>query len=181
LQQPSRRQVYAQILAPFKPDNGDLLSALHAVQDRFGWVDREGVDAVSRTLRLNASVVFGALSYYAEFRTSPPARLTVQWCSGPACRLKGGDDVRRAFETVLGLGMEQVSADGALGLHVQQCDGSCESAPLVWMLRTDEEEHPDGPYAPLEHHRGEVVGPLTVSGAIGLARSLAAERGVSGT
>ncbi len=173
LESTTRRAIYQEILAPFKPDNGDLLSALHAVQDRFGWVDRDGVDAVARKLRLNASTVFGALSFYAEFRTSPPARLIVQWCSGPACRLKGGDNIRRALETALGLGMEEVSADGALGLHVQQCDGSCESAPCLWMLRLHEEA--GGPYAALQHHRGEVLGPLTVSDAIVLARSLATE------
>jgi NADH:ubiquinone oxidoreductase subunit E len=175
LESTSRRAIYEQILAPFQPNNGDLLSALHAVQECFGWVDRESVDAVSRKLRLNASTVFGALSFYAEFRTSPPARLTIHWCSGPACRLKGGDNIRRALETVLGLGMEEVSPDGAIGLHVQQCDGSCEASPCLWMLRRD--EHGDGPYEALQHHRGEVVGPLTVSDAITLARSLKAGGG----
>ena len=71
-----------------------------------GWVSREGVDAVAKQLQMNASFVFGAVSFYAEFRTTPPAELTVHWCSGPACRLKGGDNIRRALEEVLGFGME---------------------------------------------------------------------------
>jgi NADH:ubiquinone oxidoreductase subunit E len=172
VEQTNRRQRHREILAPFKPNNGDLLAALHAVQDEYGWVDREGVDAVARRLRLSASTVFGALSFYAEFRTSPPAQQTIHWCSGPACRLKGGDSIRRVLETVLGLGMEEVSADGRLGLHVQQCDGSCESAPLVWVQH--QSEHARGPFAQLAHHRGEVVGPLRVADAVQLARSLAA-------
>jgi NADH:ubiquinone oxidoreductase subunit E len=163
---------YRQILEPFKPDDGDLLGALHAVQEAFGWISVDGVDAVARQLHLNASQVFGAVSFYAEFRTTAPAELTVQWCSGPACRLKGGDNIRRVLETVLGFGMEDKSADGRLGLHVQQCDGSCESAPLVWLNRQSD-HHASGPFAPLQAHRGEVVGPLRVADAVNLARSLA--------
>lgn len=165
-----RRQRYREILKDFKNGDGDLLDALHAVQHEFGWVSREGVDAVARQLRMNAAAVFGAVSFYAEFRTTPPAALTIQWCSGPACRLKGGDNIRRAIETVLDTGMESTTPDGRLGLHVQQCDGSCASAPLVWLRR--EAEHGHGPYGPLEAERGEVVGPLSVASAVHLARKL---------
>jgi NADH-quinone oxidoreductase subunit E len=172
MEQTDRRERLAQVLAPFEPNNGDLLAALHAVQDEFGWVGRDGVDAVGRQLDLPAAFVFGALSFYAEFRASPPAALTVHWCSGPACRLKGGDNIRRAFETVFGFGMENASPDGRIGLHVQQCDGSCESAPLVWLQRQG--GHTEGPFGTLSHHRGEVAGPLRVTDAIELARALAA-------
>ena len=165
-----RRERYREILKEFKSGDGDLLDALHAVQREFGWISREGVDAVARQLRMQAAAVFGAVSFYAEFRTSPPAALTVQWCSGPACRLKGGDNLRRVIETILGVGMEGMTPDGSIGLHVQQCDGSCESAPLVWLRR--ETEHGHGPFEPLEDDRGEVVGPLTVAGAATLARKL---------
>jgi NADH:ubiquinone oxidoreductase subunit E len=169
--EPDARTRYREILAPFRPRNGDLLAALHAVQDADGWVSRAGVDAVARQLELNASFVFGAVSFYAEFRTTPPADLTVHWCSGPACRLKGGDNIRRALETVLGFGMENRSADGRLGLHVQQCDGSCDRAPMLWLQHAAHGEA-EQPFAALERHRGRVVGPLRVADAITLARGL---------
>jgi NADH:ubiquinone oxidoreductase subunit E len=175
MQNADQRERYRQILQQFKPANGDLLAALHAVQDELGWVSRDGVEAVARQLELPAAFVFGAVTFYAEFRTSPPAGLTVHWCSGPACRLKGGDNIRRALESVLGFGMEGESADGAIGLHVQQCDGSCANAPLVWLQR--QQAHAEGPFATLAHHRGEVVGPLRVADAIELARRLAGQQG----
>jgi NADH:ubiquinone oxidoreductase subunit E len=167
-----RRQRYPEILKDFKAGDGDLLAALHAVQREFGWVPRDGVDAVARQLRMHAAAVFGAVSFYAEFRTTPPAALTIEWCSGPACRLRGGDNIRRAIESVLDTGMESTTPDGRLGLHVQQCDGSCESAPLVWLRRENERGH--GPFEPLEDDRGEVVGPLSVADAVTLARRLKA-------
>ncbi|MGI8550432.1 MAG: NAD(P)H-dependent oxidoreductase subunit E [Dehalococcoidia bacterium] len=172
MQDSARRQRYREILKDFKSGNGNLLEALHAVQHEFGWISREGVDAVARQLRMNAAAVFGTVSFYTEFRTNPPADVTVHWCSGPACRLKGGDNIRRAMEAVLETGMESKTADGRVGLHVQQCDGSCASAPLIWLRR--EGEHTEGPFAPLESERGEIVGPLRVADAITLARKLKA-------
>ena len=170
MQDSARRQRLRELLKGFQPNHGNLLEALHAVQHEFGWIPREGVDAVARQLRMNVTAVFGALTFYTEFRTTPPARLTIQWCSGPACRLKGGDNIRRALETVLAIGMESTTPDGRIGLHVQQCDGGCQSAPLVWLRRDG--EHTEGPYAPLANERGEVRGPLRVADAITLARAL---------
>jgi len=104
---------------------------------------------------MNASAVFGALSFYSEFRTTPPARNRLDWCSGPACRLKGGDNVRQVFETVWGLPMEGETADRELELHLGQCNGTCEHAPQVWF-------------------NGKVHGPLTISDAVEMARRLKA-------
>ncbi len=144
---------YRELLDGFQPDQGDLLAALHAIQHEFGYIPTDSVPEVAKKLRMNASAVFGALSFYAEFRTTPPPTTTVMWCSGPACRLKGGDNIRLAFETVLGVGMEGETPDGELGLHLGQCNGTCEVAPQIWL-------------------NGVVRGPLRVADAVELARRL---------
>src|SRR5438067_10363483 len=144
---------YRELLDPFQPNQGDLLAALHTLQHAFGYVPTDAVPEVAKQLRMNASAVFGALSFYSEFRTTPPPRTTVMWCSGPACRLKGGDNIRLVFETVLGIGMEGETPDKELGLHLGQCNGTCECAPQIWL-------------------NGTVYGPLTVSDAVEMARRL---------
>lgn len=144
---------YRELLDGFQPDQGDLLAALHAIQHEFGYIPTDAIPVVAKQLRMNASAVFGALSFYAEFRTTPPPNVSVMWCSGPACRLKGGDNIRLAFETVLGVGMEDETADGELGLHLGQCNGTCEVAPQIWL-------------------NGVVRGPLRVADAVELARRL---------
>jgi NADH:ubiquinone oxidoreductase subunit E len=114
----ARVKRYRELLQPFQPDQGDLLAALHAVQHEFGFVPTDAIGEVARALRMNASAVFGALSFYSEFRTTPPPKNTLAWCSGPACRLKGGDNIRLVFETVWGVAMEGETPDGELGLHL---------------------------------------------------------------
>jgi len=152
---------YREILKPFKPDRGDLLGALHAIQHEFGYVPADAVREVARQLRMPEATVFGTLSFYAEFRTTPPPANTIMWCSGPACRLKGGDLIRLALETTLGIGMEGETPDREIGLHLGQCNGTCDCAPQIWF-------------------NGRVVGPLQVADAIELARALlAGERDIA--
>jgi len=144
---------YRELLKPFEPDKGDLLAALHALQHEYGFVPSDAIPEVAKKLRMNASAVFGALSFYSEFRTTPPPKNMVMWCSGPACRLKGGDNIRLVFSTIWGIEMEGETPDGELGLHLGQCNGTCEAAPQIWL-------------------NGDVRGPLRVSDAVEMARKL---------
>jgi len=167
-----QRAQYRQLLQEFKPDSGHLLAALHKIQHHFGYIPPDAVNAVGAQLRMPAAAVFGAISFYSEFRTTPPPEVLINWCSGPACRNKGGEDIRRVIEAVLALPMEANSADERVGLHLAQCEGSCEYAPLVWLRYRD--GHEDGPDAVLVAERGVVHGRLKVSDAVALARRLKA-------
>ncbi len=142
-----------QLLADLQPDSADLLAALHRIQEAFGYVPPEAVPLLAAKLHTTPAKVHGAISFYSEIRTSPPPKQTIGWCSGPACRLKGSENIRRALEAVLGIGMGQSSEDNSVGLRLFQCDGTCLLAPLI---RLD----------------GQPRGPLTVSDAIELAREL---------
>jgi NADH-quinone oxidoreductase subunit E len=97
--------------------------------------------------------VYGAVTFYAELRTTPPPETRIDWCSGPACRLKGGEHVRRALEATLGIEMEQNTPDNKLGLHLAQCNGTCDFAPQVWV-------------------NGKIVGPLSAAETIRMAREM---------
>lgn len=150
---PSGSPDLEQLLANIQPRNADLLAALHRVQEALGYVPPEAIPLVAAKLHTTPASVHGAISFYSEFRTSPPPQRTIGWCSGPACRLKGSENIRRALEAVLGIEMGQSSEDNAFGLRLVQCDGTCRLAPLV---RLD----------------GRPQGPLSVGDAIRLAREL---------
>ncbi|MHB8377187.1 MAG: NADH-quinone oxidoreductase subunit NuoE family protein [Dehalococcoidia bacterium] len=145
------------LIRDFKPLDGDLLGALHAVQHRYGYIPKIALGVVARQLRLSEAKVYGAATYYSEFRLTPPPETLIGWCSGPACHLKGGDNLRRILECQLGIGLEQNTADNKIGLHLAQCNGTCEHAPQVWV-------------------NGEVVGPLTANATLDLVRDLKDKR-----
>jgi NADH:ubiquinone oxidoreductase subunit E len=121
------------LLEGLAPGEGDLLEALHRVQRRYGFIPPASIPAVAQHLRLPESRVYGAVTYYSELRQTPPAETTVSWCSGPACYIKGGQSIRLVLETLLGCGMGENTADNQLGLHLGQCNGTCDNAPQVWV------------------------------------------------
>ncbi len=144
------------LIAEFQSGSADLLPALHKVQHRYGYIPKEAMAVVARQLRLGEAHVYGAVTFYSELRTTPPPETRIDWCSGPACRLKGGENVRLVLETVLGIAMEENTPGDKLGLHLGQCNGTCDFAPQLWV-------------------DGKVVGPLTVADTIRLARKLRGE------
>jgi len=122
-----------QLIADLKPGDGDLLAALHRLQEHYGYVPPAAIPVVAQHLKLGTARVYGTISFYSEFRLTPPPETTVSWCSGPACCLKGSENVRRILEAVLGIKMGESTEDNRLGLHLGQCNGTCNQAPLVWV------------------------------------------------
>jgi NADH:ubiquinone oxidoreductase subunit E len=144
-----------QLIADMQPGAGDLLDALHRIQHRYGFIPKPAIPAVAQQLRIPESRVYGAITYYSEFRQTPPPETLVSWCSGPACYIKGGDEMRVILEKLLGCQMGENTADNRLGLHLGQCNGTCDNAPQVWV-------------------NGKVVGHLTLADTVELVRELQA-------
>lgn len=142
------------LIADLRPDNAQLLEAFHRIQHEFGYVPKETVPVIAGHFQTTPAIVFGTIDFYSEILTEPPAEKVLEWCSGPACLLKGSIGIRRAIEAVFRCEMGRSTPDGKLGLRLVQCDGTCHLAPLL-------------------RHEGKYIGPLTVSGAIDLARSIA--------
>jgi hypothetical protein len=68
------------LIRDFKPADGDLLGALHAVQHHYGYVPKIAMKVVGRQLRLSEAKVYGAATFYSDFACPPPA--TLIGCSG---------------------------------------------------------------------------------------------------
>lgn len=67
-----------------------LLPALHALQDRVGWISAGGLNHVCRSLEVAPADAHGVASFYAMFSlTEQPATVT-HVCSDVACLAAGG-------------------------------------------------------------------------------------------
>ncbi len=141
------------LVANFEPGRGHLMPALHKVQDTYGYISQQAMEVIASQLKTTPALVYGCVTFYYDFRTHAPAEREIAWCSGPACRLRGGDRIREALQHTLELPLGGISADGKYGFHNGQCIGTCSQAPQVWL-------------------DGEVVGDLTVAKAIELGRSV---------
>jgi len=143
----------SEMIGDLRADDVDLLKAFHRIQHEFGFVPPEAVPLLAGQFRTTPAIIYGTIDFYSEIRTAPPAETTVEWCSGPACLLKGSMNIRRVLESVLECQMNRASPDGRFGLRLVQCDGTCHLAPLVRL-------------------EGRYIGPLSVSETVEWARGL---------
>jgi len=141
------------LLEGLSPGEGDLLEGLHRIQHHYGYVPPDAIPALARHFRIPEARVYGSITFYAEFRQTPPPETTVSWCSGPACYIKDSEGISLVLEHTLGIGMGENTADNRLGLHLGQCNGTCDHAPQVWV-------------------DGKVIGPLSAASAVELVREL---------
>ena len=77
-----------------------LLPALHAVQDRIGWISQPALNYISRRLAVPPAEAYGVATFYALYATKPQPPVVAHVCDDIACRIAGAegicDDLRRA-------------------------------------------------------------------------------------
>lgn len=110
---------------------GALLPILHAIQDALGWIPDESVPRIARALSLSRAEVHGVLTFYQDFRRSPPGRHVVQICRAEACQACGADALYAQAERLLACSGGQTRADGAVTLEAAYCLGLCAAAPSL--------------------------------------------------
>jgi NADH-quinone oxidoreductase subunit E len=89
-------QELAEILAPYKGRRGSLIPILQAVQAKLGYLPEEAVVQIARFLGTPESEIYGVLTFYAQFRTSPVGRNLITGETSP--------DMEYSLETVACLG-----------------------------------------------------------------------------
>ncbi len=99
--------------------------------DVFGCIDPGAVALVADALNLSKAEVHGVISFYADFRTSPPGRTRVRVCRAEACQAMGADRLVEHATERLGIPMGATTADGAVTLEQVFCLGNCALTPSV--------------------------------------------------
>lgn len=110
---------------------GALLPVLHAIQDSLGHVPPEAVPIIAKALNLSRAEVHGVISFYHDFRSSPPGRHVLRICRAEACQAMGADGLSAHAKTALGIDFHQTTADGAITLEAVYCLGNCACSPAV--------------------------------------------------
>src|ERR1700741_5282322 len=82
---------------------GALLPILHALQEHFGYVDAAAVPLVAEALNLSRAEVHGVVTFYHDFRQTPPGRHVVRVCRAEACQSMGADRLVEHAKRKLGI------------------------------------------------------------------------------
>ena len=110
---------------------GALLPVLHVIQDALGFIPPDAVPRVALALNLSQAEVYGVITFYHDFRSSPPGRHVLKLCRAEACQAMGSEALAAHLKQRLGIDWRQTSPDGALTIEPVYCLGNCALSPAV--------------------------------------------------
>ena len=112
---------------------GALLPVLHALQDEFGYIHEEAIPLVAEALNLSKADVHGVVSFYHDFRHSPPGRHVLRICRAEACQSMGCESLVDHVENRLGIKMGQTTSDQSFTVEAVYCLGNCALSPSAML------------------------------------------------
>ena len=119
----------ADLLKPYKGQKGVTIQVLQKTQEQLGYLPREAIKKISRTLRISPSEIFGVISFYSQFRTTPRGKHVVRVCRGTACHVRGGGAVLDQVKRELGIEENETTPDLEYTTETVACIGACGLAP----------------------------------------------------
>lgn len=112
-----------------RPD--ELLEIFHALQGELGFIPEPTLPVIANALNLSRAEVYGVLTFYHDFRRSPPGRHQVKMCRAEACQAMHTDEVCAHAEQKLGTKFGETSPDGQYSLDAVYCLGNCALSPAM--------------------------------------------------
>jgi len=119
-----------EIIAQLKPLDGAMLPILHALQAEFGYIDRAAEPLIADALNISRAEAHGVISFYHDFRSTPPGRRVVRLCRAEACQAVGCEALVDHMADA-GVAIDATTSDGALTFETVYCLGNCALGPAA--------------------------------------------------
>ena len=117
-------------------DRTRLLDVLHAVQQNFGFVSNEAIQAIAVGLRMRAVEVEDSLSFYAFLNRTPKGRFQIRLSKTPISLMKGAADVADAFMAATGAPLGGTSPDNQFTVEWTSDIGMADQEPSALINTT---------------------------------------------
>jgi NADH-quinone oxidoreductase subunit E len=118
-------------LKRFSRKRGNLIPILQKVQSKLGYLPREAMLEIAQFLKIAEIDVYSVVTFYNQFRLSPPGKHSIRVCLGTACHMKGGYITLDAWKRRLGIDIRQTTPDREFDLDSVACVGCCVMAPVT--------------------------------------------------
>jgi len=112
---------------------GALLPMLHALQEEFGYIDDAAIPLLAETLNISRAEVHGVISFYHDFRRTPPGRHVLHICRAESCQAMGCNPLIEHVENRLGIKLGETTADQNFTVVPVYCLGNCALSPAIML------------------------------------------------
>jgi NADH-quinone oxidoreductase subunit E len=123
-------------LRSFGKERRNLIPILQMVQQEIAYIPPEAIRMVAEHLGIAACEVYGAATFYNQFRFNPPGKHPIKVCLGTACHVKGGEIILENFARKLGIQDGDTTVDREFSIERVACVGCCALAPVALVGET---------------------------------------------
>lgn len=117
---------------PVGGERSALMPLLYLAQAVEGMVTPEALVEIGHILDITTAEVEAVATFYSMYRLRPTGTHVVDVCTNIACALRGAKDVYEEAHVAAGMAHgQEISDDGLLTLHEEECLGLCDFAPAV--------------------------------------------------
>ena len=107
-----------------------LIEILHKAQELFGYLPNEVQQFVAEKAGIPLNQVYGVVTFYNFFSTTPRGKYVINVCMGTACYVKGASRLLQMLEEELGIKLNETTEDRKFTLQAVRCVGACSLAPV---------------------------------------------------
>jgi len=123
------REKIKEIATRYGCDRGCLMNIAKDVVKEFGYISEEMVEAMAMSLNIPLVQVRDMVSFYSFLPKKPLGKYVIRLCNAVVERMKGADEVGKAFEKELGIKFGETTSDGLFTLLHTSCIGLSDQAP----------------------------------------------------
>jgi NADH-quinone oxidoreductase subunit E len=124
-----------ELISHYPKKRSASLMLLHAIQEHFGYISRQGVEWIAAKLELQPINVYELVTFYPMFHQRPIGKYHLRVCRTLSCALGGAYELHEHFCSKLGLDAEahgpQTTKDGKFTVEFVECLASCGTAPVM--------------------------------------------------
>jgi len=110
---------------------GITMPVLQEAQRLFGYLPLEVQKFISDNTGVPVAEIYGVVTFYSQFNTSPKGQHRIGICLGTACYVRGAQAVMDKVCEVLDIGVGETTPDGLFTLEATRCLGCCGLAPVM--------------------------------------------------
>ena len=120
-----------EVLEQYRSQKGAVIPVLQKVQEIYGWLPKEVLEAVAEGMNVPLSRIYGVATFYSQFYLSRRGRHIFRQCDGTACHVRGAGRIVDVVEKHLGIKAGETTPDYRVTFEVVYCLGSCGLAPVA--------------------------------------------------
>jgi len=124
-----------ELISHYPVKRSAALMLLHAVQERFGFIQKEAMEWIAKKLELQPINIFELVTFYPMFRQNPVGKTHFKVCRTLSCALGGSYKLHAHLCERLKLDRHahgaQTTPDGKFTVEFVECLASCGTAPVM--------------------------------------------------